>query len=393
MSLFESISDAGYLQTFGPYLADGEADPTVPQQPADPNPLRAIHVGPCLVRGGAEQWLIDLIRFLDPQRVKVLRSIVTRTDAVDPAFATDLNIPIEHGQKESVRRAAQECDVLLSWGIELNDWLADCRPPLSIYVAHGEGDWTRLMLARSDRVVDHVVAVSEAVRGRVCNGLPTTVIRNGVDAARLASSRSRQAVRESLGYQPFDFVIGYVGRFSPEKRAHRLVDAVRLLPPHFKALFVGWGKQRIDLMELANARIAGRYAFATAWNYLGDYYQAMDAVCLVSDQEGLPLVMLEAMMCCRPVIATAVGGVPEVIQDRVNGLLVAGDAPSLAAAAELLWRRPHWARGLAAEGQAFAAEHGHAKRMAGEYEDLLHKLWRDKDASLARSPQVLARHN
>jgi glycosyltransferase involved in cell wall biosynthesis len=131
-------------------------------------------------------------------------------------------------------------------------------------------------------------------------------------------------------------------------------------------------------MEQANARIPGRYAFVTAHDYLGDYYHAMDAVCLVSEQEGFPLVLLEAMMCGRPLIVTAVGCVPEVIRDRVNGVVVAGDPDSIRAAAELLWQHPQWARGLAAEGRAFAEQVGHARRMAREYEDLLHGLWRSK---------------
>jgi glycosyltransferase involved in cell wall biosynthesis len=366
--------EPGYPGALSSGLAGGVGGPAYA-------PLRAIHVGPCLVRGGAEQWLLDLHRFLDPARVRLQRAVVTKPDAVDPAFVAGLDVPIETGQAETVRRAAKECDVLLCWGVELNDWLEGCRPPLCVYVAHGEGDWTREQLRQSDRVVDHVVAVSRAVRQRTCDGLPTSVIFNGVDSARLARSRSRRAVREALGFQPSDFVVGYVGRFSPEKRAHVVIDAVSLLPTHFKALLVGWGAQRLALLEAANERIAGRYAFATAWDYLGDYYQAMDAVCLVSDQEGFPLVMVEAMMCGRPLIATPVGGMPEVIQDRVNAVLVPGDATSLAAAAEMLWRNPEWARGIAAAGQAFAEEHGHARRMAREYEDLLHRLWRDKNGN------------
>jgi glycosyltransferase involved in cell wall biosynthesis len=88
--------------------------------------------------------------------------------------------------------------------------------------------------------------------------------------------------------------------------------------------------------------------------------------------------MLEAMMCGLPFIATPVGGVPEVVQDRINGLLIGGSPASLAEAAELLYRHPAWARGLSAEGRAFAQEHGHARRMARDYEDLLHRLWREK---------------
>jgi glycosyltransferase involved in cell wall biosynthesis len=331
-----------------------------------------------MVRGGAERHFLDLLRFLDPRRAVIVRAIVTKARMMDSVFHTEVKIPVELGQGESVRRAAKECDVLLCWGLELNDWLEDCRPPLCVYLGHGVGDWTLKLLQGSDHVVDHVIAVSQAVQKCIGPGIPSTVIRNGIDAARLATTRSRREARAALGFGPEDFVLGYVGRFSMEKRVGVVLEAASRLPPHFKVLLVGWGAQRQELLEAANALIPGRYAFTSGWEYLGDFYQAMDAVCLVSDQEGLPLVMLEAMMCGLPFIATPVGGVPEVVHDRVNGLLIAGSPASLAEAAELLHRHPAWARGLAAEGRAYAEEHGHARQMARGYEDLLHRLWRDK---------------
>jgi glycosyltransferase involved in cell wall biosynthesis len=84
------------------------------------------------------------------------------------------------------------------------------------------------------------------------------------------------------------------------------------------------------------------------------------------------------MMCGRPLVVTPVGGIPEIIQHRINGVLVPGDPESVSAAAELLWRYPEWARGIAAEGRAFAEQHGHAVRMARDYENLFHRLWRQK---------------
>ncbi|MGO8748671.1 MAG: glycosyltransferase [Thermoguttaceae bacterium] len=350
-------------------------------QPA--RPLDVIHVGCSLLRGGAEQWLVDLARFLDPRRVRLLRAIVTLPGLIDGSLVAELKVPVETGQADAVRRAARECDVLLCWGVELNEWLADCRPKLCVFVAHGDGDWTRLLMEQSRQVVDYVVAVSRSSLERCAAGVPGTVIWNGVDSIRLARTRSREAARQSLGFQPGDFVLGYVGRFSREKRPQVVIEAVSRLPDRFKALLLGWGELRNNLMELANEKIPGRYAFATAWEYLGDFYQAMDALCLVSDQEGFPLVMLEAMLCGRPLIVTPVGCVPEVIVDRVNGLVVAGDAASVAQAADLLSRCPDWARGVAAEGKAFADVHGHASRMARQYEDLLHKLWADRYGSPA----------
>src|SRR5439155_1437255 len=147
------------------------------------------------------------------------------------------DMAIETGGAEAVRRAAQDTDILICWGSpQLGRWLEDCRPKLCLFVAHGEGEWTRNILEACRPIVDHVVAVSDRVRRSVCDGFPCTTILNGVDSSRLASTRSRREVRESLGFAPNDFVLGYVGRFSHEKRVHVVLDAIAGLPPHFKAL-------------------------------------------------------------------------------------------------------------------------------------------------------------
>jgi glycosyltransferase involved in cell wall biosynthesis len=338
-------------------------------------PLVITHVGPCLMRGGAEHHLRDLLTFLNPRRVTIGKCIVADHQYLDPDAAADLPVPIEVGQAEAVRKAARDSDVILYWGLEIGKWLEGCQPALCVYLAHGESHWTRHVLESSAEVTDHVIAVSQRVRERVCDGFPNTVIHNGVDAARLAQSRPRPEMRESLGFTEGDFVLGFVGRFSGEKRPQRIIETVARLPRRFKALMVGWGAMKEDLMELANARIPGRYVFATARNHLGDYYQAMDSLCLLSEHEGFGLVVLEAMMCGRPVIATNVGCVPEVIRDRINGIVVPDDLNAVCAAAEELDSHPHWARGLAEEGQTYALQHGHALQMAARYEDLLEQLW------------------
>jgi UDP-glucose:(heptosyl)LPS alpha-1,3-glucosyltransferase len=115
----------------------------------------------------------------------------------------------------------------------------------------------------------------------------------------------------------------------------------------------------------------------------------MDAMCLPSEEEGFGLVVLEAMFCDRPVIATPVGCVPDLVRDRVNGLVVDGSAEEIAAVATLLERHPSWARGLAAEGRATAELCGHARVMARAYENLFLRLWREKfgqDPALAVAP-------
>jgi glycosyltransferase involved in cell wall biosynthesis len=99
---------------------------------------------------------------------------------------------------------------------------------------------------------------------------------------------------------------------------------------------------------------------------------------MVSREEGYSLVVLEAMMSERPVIATPVGSVPELIEDRVTGIVVSGTPDSVRDAALLLEKHPAWARGLATEAGNLADQIGHARDMARKYEDLLHRIWQEK---------------
>lgn len=347
-------------------------------RPDEKKPLRLIHVGPCFMNGGVEQQTMSLAKFFNPRRIHFVKCLATNPQHLCPRAVAAMPVPVEFCDPSELHHVASECDILLLWGDGYNGFLKPARPPLCVFVAHGESWWTAQTLENSAHVVDHAIAVSPRVKERACRTMPTTTIMNGVDLAHLGHTRSRAAVREELGFAPQDFVLGSVGRFSQEKRMPLLIEAVARLPRQFKLLLVGHGAREDELLRLANERIPGRFAFATAADYLGDYYRAMDAFSLVSEHEGFGLVLAEAMFCERPVIATNVGFVPEVIRDRINGLVVEPTADSIAAAARLLHEHPEWAKGLAAEGRAAADSQFHAARMAREYEDLLWKLWRTK---------------
>ncbi len=374
-----------YLRETNVYLTEQATDERLAQwflgEPCDETPhapLRAVHVGPCLRNGGAEHQIMDLQKFLNPGVIRLKKLIVTEQDSVDPLLSERLHVDIEIGGAETLRRASQEYDIVLFWGLALDKWLAESPPKLCVYMAHGDGAWTQAILDESLQVTDHVIAVSQRVRDTVCCGAPTTVILNGVDAARLAQSRSRRDTRTMLGFTDDDFLLGYVGRFSPEKQAHLLIETLRRLPSCYKGLFVGWGPLQAELLQMANNYIPNRYAFVDASEYLGDFYHAMDAFCLLSAQEGFALVMIEAMMCGRPVVATPVGAVPEVIRDGRNGLIVSDQPREIAKAVTELRELPAWARGLADVGREYAQQYGHARRMAREYENLLSRLWEEK---------------
>lgn len=368
----------------------GEVERAAPQSvQQSAGPLRITHVSYTLVRGGLEQWLRALARFADPQRMKIVRCIVL-TRHVDPRMAADVRLPVEVGGPELVCQAAASTDVLLCSNVfPTGAFLpSECRP-LCVCVAHGDAEWMREGVAESRPWLDHVVAVSESVRRAVSGYVPTSVIPNGIDSEHIACSCSRDQMRESLGFLPTDFVLGFVGRMASEKRPDLLVEVLAGAPRHFKGLFVGWGPLREQLLRRANELIPGRFAIASADRYLGDFYHAVDAFCLPSVSEGCALALLEAMLCGRPVIATPVGAAPDLLVNRVNGLLAAGTPQDLLDAARLLEQHPRWARAIGEEGRATAERCASGPAMARQYEDLLERLCSEKRAKgLPSEPSI-----
>ncbi|MEZ6127139.1 MAG: glycosyltransferase family 4 protein [Planctomycetaceae bacterium] len=352
-----------------------------PRPPVPPRPLKIACVGPNFRVGGVRQHALSLAKFFDPRRARIAEFLVTDSTSIeqqDTGIAPV--IPVRPCSAETLRRTSEQCDVLLMWGDGFRHHQVGDHA-VRVFLAHGETQWTRNALCENADIVDHVIAVSRRVHDAVCHGFPTTTILNGVDSGRLAQSFDRETVRARLAVRRDEFLIGSVGRFTREKQFPLLIQAVESLPPQFKLLLTGSGRRELELLELANRCIPGRYAFVPAHDYLGNYLAAMDAFGLVSAHEGFGLVLAEAMMCGRPVFATNVGCVPDVICDRINGVIVQPTAESIADTIRLIHANPQWARGMAAQGQEFASQHLHASRMAAEYEDLLLRLVSDRRAS------------
>jgi len=159
-------------------------------------------------------------------------------------------------------------------------------------------------------------------------------ILNGVDIDRF--KRDRADVDRSLPGQwpddPQEIVIGTVARLSPEKGLDRLISAFeRLVAVHPRArlVIVGDGPERARLEEGARAaRVpAGSVRFLGRQERVEQFLPRFDVFALSSLTEGIPVAMLEAMAASRAVVATRVGGVPEVVLDGESGVLVPADDP------------------------------------------------------------------
>jgi glycosyltransferase involved in cell wall biosynthesis len=255
-----------------------------------------------------------------------------------------------------------------------------------VHTKHGRnpGSALQLFTARlAARCVDAFVAVSHETaafaraRREVGEGR-LSVIPNGIELARFhPDPAARERIRAELGLGPGTWVVGTVGRLSPEKNQALLLRAVApLLDDRTRLVIAGDGALRQALGELATALGASdRIRFLGARRDVPRVLCALDAFALSSDSEGLPLVIPEAMATGLPVVATSVGGVPDVLDDGRTGFLVpAGDEAALRAQLARLRADRDLGQACGARARAAALERFSAERMLRDYLDLYQRV-------------------
>jgi len=225
------------------------------------------------------------------------------------------------------------------------------------------------------RFFDRVVVVSRPIREDLTkagvSGNRVTVIPNGVDVDGFSQGRPER-LRSELGLGREEIVIGVIARLSPEKgHGHLLRAACTVLQeePKVRFLLVGDGPLRRALeREVSILGLTGFVIFGGNRADMPEVYAISDIVVSASLREGFPLSILEALAASRPVIATRVGGVPEIVQDDVTGILVdPGDEIGLANAILGLLRDAPHRRALGQAGRKLVEERFSVHRMAREY--------------------------
>ena len=193
---------------------------------------------------------------------------------------------------------------------------------------------------------DGIIGVSSEITNileRRYSSADVRCIRNGIDLTRVVPTVERSAMRAQLGIAPDTFVVGTVGRLMPIKGFENLIEAFAQLRRQHglqesKLVIVGDGPLRAGLGQCAESR-----GLSHDVEFLGmrkDVYNVMnvfDVFALSSLHEGVPMVLLEAMALGVPIVASHVGGIPEILEDSKEAVLVpAKDAEALARAIGVL---------------------------------------------------------
>ena len=268
-----------------------------------------------------------------------------------------------------------------------------------VSVSHG---WTGESLAvklyeRLDKLVlrwmDEVVCVSQGQAKKVRRvGVPKQKVRVICDAVRVErfdnpDSEYRSQL-ESLFPEKPEVIVGAAGRLSIEKGYRFLVDAAAEVvreQPHVGFVLFGDGPLRDDIAgRIESKGLADKFQLPGFTRDLDKFYPHFDLFVLPSFTEGLPNVVLEAFAAGVPVVATAVGGTPEAVEDGVNGYLVPpGEAEPLADRIARLASNPADRRAMGAEGRRRVEKEFSFASQAEAYCKLLAPLLSDETTTTA----------
>jgi len=271
----------------------------------------------------------------------------------------------------------------------------DARPPVIVHTFHGHVlrgyfDPVRTEFFRETerflaRHTTRLIAVGPEVRDDlvqlgVAPAEKFSVIRLGIDLeSRVGAADEGAELRRAFGIPPERFVVGWIGRMTGIKRVPDVLQAfARLLEVGVDAelVLVGDGPERSTLEERAHSLgIMRRTLFTGYQRDIGPYLDLFDALLLPSANEGTPVVAIEALAARTPVVATRVGGVPDVVREGVDGFLAdVGDVDSLAARLADLARDPELGVRFGESGRAHVIPRYRVSRLVDDVDALYREL-------------------
>ena len=326
-------------------------------QPDRHMPLRVAYISATSEPGGAEISLATLIRGLDRREVEPLALLPGHGPLAEKLEFQ--GVPVSYVPMETRRRRRP----LGFWRSQraIARWLRGQKPDLVhvnsfwapelvipavksagfpvIYHCRDLYDYLDPARVSAFRMCNAIIAITRCVADRLealLPGLPVNVIYNDVDLTQLDAAPPDRALRPALGWEDC-FVIGIASRISPDKGQLDFIRAAGILKercPRARFLVVGSPLFTHDRdypasldSEILALGLQGRVHFTGFVENVASVYKTMDVCVLASRSEPFGLVVVEAMACGIPVVATRSGGPEEIIRDGETGLLVEVEQP------------------------------------------------------------------
>ncbi len=286
------------------------------------------------------------------------------------------------------------------------------RPPVIVHTFHGHvlrGYFNpaltaafRVLEQMLARVTTALVAVSPEVRDDlvalgVAPASKFVVVRLGIELDERVSGGEEEwrATRRLLGIPPDAFVVGWIGRMTAVKRTEDIARTLQALVRRGVDAYlclVGDGPDRARLeRRMHELGVAKRCLFVGYQENVARFYDAMDALLLTSVNEGTPVSVIEALAAGRPVVATRVGGVSDVVRNGVDGFLVeVGDVESLAARLAELAGDPELRARMGNAGRAHVIERYAVERLVDDVDRLYRSLLPPRGAAVS-APDGISR--
>ncbi|MBI5071375.1 glycosyltransferase [Candidatus Falkowbacteria bacterium] len=354
--------------------------------------IKIIHIITGLPFGGAETMLFDLARRLSADNFEVKVATAVRGGPLVQDFK-EAGIEVRIFEKRGkiglglifklwrfLRR--EKPDIVHTHLFGGDTWgriaAVLARVPIIISTEHNtnlDEGWAKRKLKKFlSHFTKKIVAVSEAVKNYSVvydkiRAKKIVVVQNGIDLEKFISSSEKD-----FGDPP---IIGVVGRLEEQKGYKYLFEALNLIKTIPWILWVvGDGSKKSELERLAkDLNLRERIIFLGARRNIAEILNQIDIFVLPSLWEGLGIAVLEAAAAGKPIVASRVGGIPEIIEEDRTGILVEPkNVKSLADGLEHILLGSAEAKEMGARARAMAEEKFGVEKMVGSYENLYKEL-------------------
>lgn len=374
-------------------------------------PITVMHLRASNFVGGPEKQILEHFTRLDSRRFRPILGTFVENGAQDPlgdaAFKRGIQCirfpslsPLNPGNILHVARILKKenVDILCTHGYKpnvLSFFAAKLLGRIStIAVSRG---WTwespkirfyEALDRRFLRISDHVVAVSAGQQDKILScGVPwgkTSVIHNAINLDDCLMAKSIM-IKQELGLPGDAILVASAGRLSPEKNYAAMIEAAvhvarKNSSVYFAVFGEGFLRQELE-RRISDSGLGGRFFLPGFRTDLQALFNDIDIFMLPSLTEGLPNVALEAFAAKKPIVATAVGGTPEVVLNGISGFLSTPENISAMVDSVLkLTEDPALRRDMGMAGYHYVAEHFGFEAQTRKYEELYEDVYNRRHA-------------